>query len=217
MHTGILNIVLGTQKMREVCALYTFQNSLCPERSSNHSICTDTVLIHQYFNLTVECSVLLTDHESSNTRCSVSWLHHVRNTKYYQKKNKVRVNFIVINKVKDPTTKVLSVGRITCNNVVLNGFNFRGSEAVCDGNCKTHVTCEKYLSDFWKVHWCLAPISSSFSSIKVHYPTATLLSGGTLSFQETSNFRNRFLMESVFINVFTDPCTFLTVILNRVP
>jgi hypothetical protein len=51
--------------------------------------------------------------------------------------------------------------------------------------------------------------------VKVHYPTATLLSEGILSFQETLNFRNRILMEPVFINVFTDPCNFLTVIINR--
>jgi hypothetical protein len=50
--------------------------------------------------------------------------------------------------------------------------------------------------------------------MKVHYPTATLLSEGTLSFQETSNFRNRLLMEPVFIKAFTDPCAFLTVIIG---
>jgi hypothetical protein len=51
--------------------------------------------------------------------------------------------------------------------------------------------------------------------VKVHYPAATLLSEETLSFQETLNFRNRLLTEPVFINVFTDPYTFLAVIIKR--
>jgi hypothetical protein len=51
--------------------------------------------------------------------------------------------------------------------------------------------------------------------VKVHYPATTLLSEETLSFQETSNFRNGLLTEPVFINIFTDPCTFLAVIIKR--